>query len=214
MNWILHTTVLFILSKHMFTECLRDHMLQAYHFEINRHRQGTFWTDCIKWAFKILGLTCKDQNLAQIRGQSTVNPNNHNDVITVTALWRETSPVNKGNFGLFLYKLSPILYPKLTLHSSTKVKNWVINIWDTVSMPYLPTAKHKKQCKLVWTMLNVGMLAEHLMHMADKVGNNLGVSKSPSDWSNSTGFPQDVCITFFKVPPGNKDAIKTNLLVE
>lgn len=57
------------------------------------------------------------------------------------------------------------------------------------------------------------MLAELLMHMADKVGNTLGVSKSPSDWSNYTGFLQDVCITFFKVPPGNKDAIKPNLLV-
>ncbi len=32
------------------------------------------------------------------------------------------------------------------------------------------------------------------------------MSKSSSDWLNYTGFPRDVCVAFFNVPPGNKDA--------
>ncbi len=35
-----------------------------------------------------------------------------------------------------------------------------------------------------------------------------------SDWLNSTGFPGDVCVAFFNVPPGNKDAVMPNLLTE
>lgn len=64
----------------------------------------------------MLGLTCEDQKLAKIRRQSTVNPNKHNDVVTVTALWRETSPMNKDNFGLFLQKTfsNPIPKPYTT----------------------------------------------------------------------------------------------------
>ncbi len=37
-----------------------------------------------------------------------------------------------------------------------------------------------------------------------------GVSKSSSDWLNYTGFPGDACVAFFKVPPGNKDAVTPN----
>ncbi len=38
-----------------------------------------------------------------------------------------------------------------------------------------------------------GLLAEHLMHMAHKIGNTYGVLKSSSDWLNYTGFLGDVC---------------------
>ncbi len=41
------------------------------------------------------------------------------------------------------------------------------------------------------------------MHMAHLSGNTSGVSKSSLDWLNSTGFPGDVCVAFFNVPPGN-----------
>ncbi len=50
------------------------------------------------------------------------------------------------------------------------------------------------------------------MHMAHKSGNTSGASKSSSDWLNSTGFPGDVCVAFFNVPPGNKDAMTSKLL--
>ncbi len=43
--------------------------------------------------------------------------------------------------------------------------------------------------------------------MAHLSGNTSGVSKSSSDWLNYTGFPRDVCVAFFNVPPGNKDAV-------
>ncbi len=42
------------------------------------------------------------------------------------------------------------------------------------------------------------------MHMAHLSGNTSGVSKSSSDWLDYTGFPGDVCVAFFNVPPGNK----------
>ncbi len=58
------------------------------------------------------------------------------------------------------------------------------------------------------------MLAERLMHMAHKSGNTSGVSKSSSDWLNYTGFPGDVCVAFFNVPPGNKDAVTPNPLTK
>ncbi len=48
------------------------------------------------------------------------------------------------------------------------------------------------------------------MHMAHLSGNISGVSKSSSDWLNYTGFPGDVCVAFFNVPPGNKDAVTPN----
>ncbi len=35
-------------------------------------------------------------------------------------------------------------------------------------------------------------------------GNTSVVSKSLSDWFDYTGFPGDVCVTFFNGPPGNK----------
>ncbi len=55
-----------------------------------------------------------------------------------------------------------------------------------------------------------GPLAKRLVHMAHLSGNTSGVSKSSSDWLNYTGFPGDVCVAFFKFPPGNKDAIVPN----
>ncbi len=45
-------------------------------------------------------------------------------------------------------------------------------------------------------------------------GNTSGVSKSSSDWLNNTGFPGDLCVTFFNVPPGNKDAVSPNPLTK
>ncbi len=44
------------------------------------------------------------------------------------------------------------------------------------------------------------------MHMAHKSGNTSEVSKSSSDWLDYTGFPGDVCVACFNIPPGNKDA--------
>ncbi len=47
-----------------------------------------------------------------------------------------------------------------------------------------------------------------------KSGNTSGVSKSSLDWLNYTGFPGDVCVAFFNVPPGNKDAVTPNPLTK
>ncbi len=52
------------------------------------------------------------------------------------------------------------------------------------------------------------------MHTAHKIGNTSGVSKSSSDWLNYTIFPGDVCVAFFNVPPGNKDAVTPNPLTK
>ncbi len=52
------------------------------------------------------------------------------------------------------------------------------------------------------------------MHMIHLSGNTSGVSKSSSDWLNYTGFPGDVCVAFFNVPPGNKDAVELNPLTK
>ncbi len=57
-------------------------------------------------------------------------------------------------------------------------------------------------------------LAKRLMHMAHKSGNTSGVSNSSSDWLNYTGFPGDVCVAFFNVPHGNKDAVTPNPLTK
>ncbi len=59
-----------------------------------------------------------------------------------------------------------------------------------------------------------GPLAKRLMHMAHLSGNTSGVSKSASDWLNYTGFLGDVCVAFFNVPPGNKDAVAPNPLTK
>ncbi len=59
-----------------------------------------------------------------------------------------------------------------------------------------------------------GPLAKRLMHMVHLSGNTSGVSKSSSDWLNYTGFPGDVCVAFFIVPPGNKDAVALNPLTK
>ncbi len=50
--------------------------------------------------------------------------------------------------------------------------------------------------------------------MAHLSGNTSRVSKSSSDWLNYTGFPGDVCVAFFNVPPGNKDAVTPNPLAK
>ncbi len=59
-----------------------------------------------------------------------------------------------------------------------------------------------------------GSLAECLMHMAHLAGITSGVSKSSSDWLDYTGFPGDVCVVFFNVPPGNKNAVAPNPLTK
>ncbi len=59
-----------------------------------------------------------------------------------------------------------------------------------------------------------GLLAKRLMHMAHLSGNTSGVSKLSSDWLNYTGFPGDVCVAFFNVSPGNKDAVELNPLMK
>ncbi len=53
--------------------------------------------------------------------------------------------------------------------------------------------------------------ALRLMHMLHLSGDTSGMSKSSSDWLNHTGFPGDVCVSFFNVLPGNKDAVAPNL---
>ncbi len=47
-----------------------------------------------------------------------------------------------------------------------------------------------------------------------KSGYNSGVSKLSSDLLNYTGFPGDVCVAFFNVPPGNKEAVMPNPLTK
>ncbi len=59
-----------------------------------------------------------------------------------------------------------------------------------------------------------GPLAKRLMHMAHLAGNTSGVSKLSLDWLNYTGFPGDLCVAFFNVPPGNKDAVTPNPLTK
>ncbi len=63
-------------------------------------------------------------------------------------------------------------------------------------------------------MFNVGgvlfsnPLAPLTGHLIYKLFTNTsGVLKSSSDWLNYTGFPGDVCVAFFNVSPGNKDAV-------
>ncbi len=59
-----------------------------------------------------------------------------------------------------------------------------------------------------------GALAKRLMHIVHLSGNTSGVLKLSSDWLNSTGFPGDMCVMFFNVPPGNKDAMVPNSLTK
>lgn len=45
-----------------------------------------------------------------------------------------------------------------------------------------------------------------------KMGETSGVSKSKSDWLDSTGFPEDrLCVTLFNSPPGNKAVVITTV---
>ncbi len=62
--------------------------------------------------------------------------------------------------------------------------------------------------------LSLRPLAKHLMHMVHLSGNTSVVSKSSSDWLNYTGFPGDVCVTFFNVSSGNNDAVTSNSLAK
>ncbi len=50
--------------------------------------------------------------------------------------------------------------------------------------------------------------------MAHKSGNTSGLPESSSYWFNNTGFPGDLSVTFFNVPPGNKDAVAPNPLTK
>ncbi len=83
----------------------------------------------------------------------------------------------------------------------------------------LPHYYTTKQAGLHWPSLSLrrhthGTLAKRLMHIAHLAGNTSGVSKLFSDWLNYTGFPGDVCVAFFNVPPGNKDAVAPNPLTK
>ncbi len=55
-----------------------------------------------------------------------------------------------------------------------------------------------------YTLYNCVCDNSSILHLS---GNTSGVLKSSSDWLNYTGFPGDVCVAFFSVPPGNKDAV-------
>ncbi len=50
--------------------------------------------------------------------------------------------------------------------------------------------------------------------MAHKSGNTSGDSKLSSNWLHYTGFPGDVCVAFFNLLPGNKDAVAPNPLTK
>lgn len=59
------------------------------------------------------------------------------------------------------------------------------------------------------------MLVECLMHKVHKIVNTFQrVSKSSSDWMNSTGFPGDLYGAFFNGPPGNKGIVMPNPFME
>ncbi len=61
---------------------------------------------------------------------------------------------------------------------------------------------------------NGGLLAKRLMHTAQLSGNISGLSKLSSYWLYYTGFPGDERVTFFNVPPGKKDTVMPNSLIE
>ncbi len=90
----------------------------------------------------------------------------------------------------------------MTISSSYKAQRRAIMI-RSITNPSLSLRRHAH-----------GPLAKRLMHMAHLSGNTSGVSKSSSDWLNYTGFPGDVCVAFFNVPPGNKDAVTPNPLMK
>ncbi len=59
--------------------------------------------------------------------------------------------------------------------------------------------------KSLWIKASAKYINVNVAHLS---GNTSGVSLL--DWLNYTGFPGDVCVTFFNVPPGNKDAVVLN----
>ncbi len=96
---------------------------------------------------------------------------------------------------------------------------WVINDRIVIFGSTIPLSV--KQClfKVQLSSLSLRrdvhrMLAKRLMHMVHLSGNTSGVSKSSVDWLNYTGFPSDVCVVFFNVPPGNKDTVAPNPLTK
>ncbi len=60
-------------------------------------------------------------------------------------------------------------------------------------------------CKSLWIKASAKYINVNVAHLS---GNTSGVLLL--DWLNYTGFPGDVCVTFFNVPPGNKDAVVLN----
>ncbi len=83
--------------------------------------------------------------------------------------------------------------------------------------PVLPPCGTTDQCKIKLVRMCSLSLRRHaqlLMRTAHLSGNTSGVSKSSSDWLNYTGFPGDVCVAFFNVPPGNKNAVAPNPLTK
>ncbi len=79
--------------------------------------------------------------------------------------------------------------------------------------------QHKIVLKLVVCSLSLrchahGPLAKRLMPMVHLYGNTSGVLKTSSDWLNYTVFPGDVCVAFFNVSPGNKEAVTPNSLAK
>ncbi len=99
------------------------------------------------------------------------------------------------------------------------------NIWPT-TMPWVcctgrgaPSDADSSMSMVCQSSLSLrryahGLLAKRLMHMTHLSGNTSGVSKLSSDWLNYTGFQGDVCVTFFNVPPGIKNAVAPNPLVK
>ncbi len=80
-------------------------------------------------------------------------------------------------------------------------------LWENQSEPIIINDTVYTGCSLSLRRHTHGPLAKGLMHMAHLSGNTSGVSKSSLDWLNYTGFPGDLCVAFFNVPPGNKDAV-------
>ncbi len=74
-------------------------------------------------------------------------------------------------------------------------------------------AKQRLDKHLFWMTVKMVMLPS-LLSLNLFIWNTSSVSKSSSDWLDYTGFPGDVCVAFFNVPPGNKDAVTPNPLTK
>jgi len=49
-------------------------------------------------------------------------------------------------------------------------------------------------------MAGLSLRCQAHRHMAHKIGNTSGASKSTTDWLNAAGFPGDVCVVFRGLP--------------